>query len=298
MKRILCLSGGGVRGVAQLQVLKKLEEDYGKPLHEVYDLIIGTSVGAINAAIIASGAMSMEEVDEKYIGFMKKIFKKRGFFKKPKYDRDNFLDIWDEIAGSDFKMGESKTRLMITTVDLVTDTNLFYKSWHEDDSDEKLGEIVTRSFAAPLYFGQIVDIPRQQVYSDGGIGNANLPLDEAKTQAESYGWYRDGEEVEIHAIGTLTSDEVTTFKDVAKGKWTAQLMDYMKPAQGGLARVQSAEDQIRRMKYVCKHIPEIKFRYWDGLCNSKHMALDDTKYVEEYRQGGIKMAESPLVICN
>jgi len=298
MKKILCLSGGGVRGVAQLQVLKKLEEDYGKPLHEVYDLIIGTSVGAINAAIIASGTMSMADVDKQYTEFMEAIFKKRGFFKKPKYDRQNFLEIWDEIAGFDFKMSDAKTRLMITTVDLVTDTNLFYKSWHEDDAKEKLGDLVTRSFAAPLYFGQIVDKEERKVYSDGGIGNANLPLDEAKTQAESYGWYRDGEEVEIHAIGTLSSDATTTFDEVAKGKWTTQLMDYMKPAQGGLARVQSAEDQIRRMKYVCKHIPEIKFKYWNGLCNKKHMALDDTKYVDEYRQAGIKMAEKPSITCN
>ena len=76
------------------------------------------------------------------------------------------------------KFKEVKTKLMITTVDLVTDRNVFYKSWHESDSDEYLLDLVLRSFAAPVYFGQIVDKVKRMVYSDGGVGNANLPLNE------------------------------------------------------------------------------------------------------------------------
>ena len=297
MKRILCLSGGGVRGVSQLQVLKKLEDEVG-PLHEAYDLIIGTSVGAINAAIISTGKISMNDLDTKYDAMIDKVFKKRGFFKKPKYDRNNFVTEWDSIVGEGFNYGDAKTRLMITTVDLVSDINIFYKSWHDDDATESMTDIVCRSFAAPLYFGQIVDNEKKLVYSDGGIGNANLPLNEAKLQAEAFGWYDDGEEVEIHAIGTLFSPPDTPFKDVAKGRWINQIMDYMKPSAGGLARAQSSMDQIRRMKYICSKIPSIKFKYWDSIFDKKKLKLDGLKYMDEYRKQGELMALAPLVQFN
>jgi NTE family protein len=56
MKRALVLSGGGARGAFQVGVLKYLNEINWQP-----DLIIGTSVGAINAAAIGSG-MSIEQM--------------------------------------------------------------------------------------------------------------------------------------------------------------------------------------------------------------------------------------------
>lgn len=295
MKKILCLSGGGVRGVAQLQVLKKLEKDAGRPLCEEYDLIIGTSVGAINAAIIATGKISMEDLDTKYDDMIDNVFKKRGFFKKPKYDRQNFVKSWESILGKGMTVGDAKTRLMVTTVDLVSDINIFYKSWHEDDAKESMTDIVCRSFAAPLYFGQMVDKDEQRVYTDGGVGNANLPLNEAKLQAEAYGWYSDGEEVEIHAIGTLFSMPDATFKEVAKGRWTRQVLDFMNPAEGGLARAQSGMDQIRRMRYICGHIPTIKFKYWDSAFDKKKLKLDGVKYMDQYRKQGELMALMPLI---
>lgn len=299
MKRILCLSGGGVRGVAQLQVLKKLEADYGKPLHEVYDLIIGTSVGAINASIIATGKVSMEELNDKYDDMIHTIFKKRGLFKTPKYDRDNFIDVWRDLVGY-YQFGEAKTKLMVTTVDLVTDTNIFYKSWHPEFKDKlhQMPHIAERSFAAPLYFGQIVDIYNKMVYSDGGIGNANLPLNEAKLQAEAFGWYDDGEEVEIHAIGTLYDATHPSFDKVSKGRWLKQVLDYLSIKNGGLARAQSREDQIRMMKYICKHNASIKFKYWDADCENKYLILDGVKYINRYRRLGTAMAESPLIEFN
>jgi patatin-like phospholipase/acyl hydrolase len=84
MKKILCLSGGGVRGISQLMVLKNLEKVCGRPLHEEYDLILGSSVGAINAAIIASGKISMDDLSTIYPSLIKSVFKRRGIFKTPK----------------------------------------------------------------------------------------------------------------------------------------------------------------------------------------------------------------------
>ena len=297
MKKILCLSGGGVRGIAQLQVLKKLEEECGRPLHEEYDLVMGSSVGAINASIIASGCISMADLADRYDNMIKDVFK-RNRKPTPKYVRTNFLNEWAKIIPNDLKMGDVKTKLITTTVDLVTDQNVFYKSWHEDDAQETLCYLVTRSFAAPLYFGQINDPQKKMVYSDGGVGTANLPLDEAKIQAEAFGWYSDGEEVEIHAVGTLYDDAKQSYNKVSKFRWFRQVLEYMNPSEGGLARSQSRMDQIRKMKFICGHIPAIKFKYWDMGVNKKYVKMDKVKYLDKYTKWGTEMAKEPVCKYN
>jgi patatin-like phospholipase/acyl hydrolase len=57
--RVLSLDGGGSKGFYSIGVLFELEnicqKQYGKPLHEYFDLIYGTSTGAIIAALLAMG---------------------------------------------------------------------------------------------------------------------------------------------------------------------------------------------------------------------------------------------------
>ena len=52
---ILSLDGGGSKGFYTLGVLREIEAILGKKLHEHFDLIYGTSTGAIIAAFIALG---------------------------------------------------------------------------------------------------------------------------------------------------------------------------------------------------------------------------------------------------
>lgn len=63
--RLLSLDGGGSKGFYTLGVLKEIEAMCGRPLHQCFDLIFGTSTGAIIAALLALGS-SVEEIHTLY----------------------------------------------------------------------------------------------------------------------------------------------------------------------------------------------------------------------------------------
>ena len=53
--RVLTLDGGGAKGFYTLGALREIEGLVGMRLHEKFDLIFGTSTGAIIAAMLALG---------------------------------------------------------------------------------------------------------------------------------------------------------------------------------------------------------------------------------------------------
>ena len=56
--RILCLDGGGIRGLIQLEVLSQLEKKTGRKITELFDWIIGTSTGGLIALGLVYGKVS------------------------------------------------------------------------------------------------------------------------------------------------------------------------------------------------------------------------------------------------
>ena len=61
-KKIICFDGGGVSTIAALVFLKKLEAESGKKTADIFDMFIGTSAGALNAACFAFGGFSADKV--------------------------------------------------------------------------------------------------------------------------------------------------------------------------------------------------------------------------------------------
>ena len=72
--RILALDGGGAKGFYTLGVLKELEGMLNCPLYKRFDLVFGTSTGAIIAALIALG-YEVEEIHALYKKYVPEVMK-------------------------------------------------------------------------------------------------------------------------------------------------------------------------------------------------------------------------------
>lgn len=72
--RILSLDGGGAKGFYTLGVLRQIEGLVGEPLYRKFDLIYGTSTGAIIAALLVLGE-KVDDIHKLYKAHVPKIMK-------------------------------------------------------------------------------------------------------------------------------------------------------------------------------------------------------------------------------
>jgi Patatin len=94
-KKIISFDGGGVRTIASLVFLKKLEAESGKKIVDIFDMFIGTSAGALNAACFAYGGFSADKVKRYWSkGYLDRIMKTSFFWDKasliqarPRYEK-------------------------------------------------------------------------------------------------------------------------------------------------------------------------------------------------------------------
>ena len=73
--RILALDGGGTRALVTIEMLKELERQTGQRIHELFDVIAGTSTGGILAAGIQDG-LTLDELERLYLDISMVIFAK------------------------------------------------------------------------------------------------------------------------------------------------------------------------------------------------------------------------------
>jgi uncharacterized protein len=74
--RVLSLDGGGAKGFYTLGILREIEALISCPIHERFDLIFGTSTGAIIAAMLALGK-SVAEITTLYTQHVPTVMKEK-----------------------------------------------------------------------------------------------------------------------------------------------------------------------------------------------------------------------------
>ena len=90
--RILCMDGGGIKGFATISMLRRLEEGTGKRVHELFDLICGTSTGGILAVGVGVHKHSLERCRELYRDLGTRIFSARDDASEPQSSWRDRLD--------------------------------------------------------------------------------------------------------------------------------------------------------------------------------------------------------------
>jgi predicted acylesterase/phospholipase RssA len=120
--RVLSLDGGGAKGFYTLGVLAELEAMVGAPLCEKFDLVFGTSTGAIIASLIALG-YRVDEIHELYKSHVPTVMAKR-----KASDRTAALaKLAVEVFG-DKKFSDVKTGIGIVATRWLTERPMIFKN--------------------------------------------------------------------------------------------------------------------------------------------------------------------------
>jgi patatin-like phospholipase/acyl hydrolase len=280
--KILCIDGGGIRGIFAVAILKEMEEEYKKPVSKLFDVIAGTSTGAI----IATSAViekPMKDVLKNYKKFGKEIFSRQaqiGIFKSvysDRYLRKYFKKNFGELTLSDIKKP-----LLIPAVDVTHGKPYVYRSNYghpeSDDLSIKLWDAVLSSCSAPVYFPPN-NIKNKYLSVDGGLW-ANNPSMVCVTEAMQH-FKKNLDEIKIFSVGTgLQEIEYKIEKDKYWGikKWLPFQFPFMKitPKLLDLALDLSSES----ITYHCQHLlKENYYRLNEDL--GTEVPFDDVKCMEE-----------------
>ncbi|XP_026803862.3 85/88 kDa calcium-independent phospholipase A2 isoform X1 [Pangasianodon hypophthalmus] len=111
MDRLLCLDGGGIKGLVLIQMLIALEKEAGRPIRELFDWVAGTSTGGILALAVTHGK-SMEYLRCLYFRMKDQVFKGS----RP-YESAPLEDFLKQEFGENTKMTDvTHPKVMVTSV--------------------------------------------------------------------------------------------------------------------------------------------------------------------------------------
>jgi uncharacterized protein len=229
-KRILSLDGGGIRGALSLGYLKKIEtllrekeNNANYVLSDYFDLIGGTSTGAIIATLLALGK-TVDEITEMYLELGGEIFGDKNnwwnpletfkFFKAAFSEKKLEHELKKYVGNITLGSAEIKTGLCIITK--RADTNSTWPlinhpegAFYEANKNIPLWQALRATSAAPSYFiPQMVDVGNGQIgaFVDGGVSMANNPsltlLMIATLKGFPFRWSFGEENISLVSIGT------------------------------------------------------------------------------------------------
>nr|XP_055073990.1 85/88 kDa calcium-independent phospholipase A2 isoform X2 [Misgurnus anguillicaudatus] len=216
MERLLCLDGGGIKGLVLIQLLIALEKGSGRPIRELFDWVSGTSTGGILALAIVHGK-SMEYLRCLYFRMKEEVFKGP----RP-YESGPLEDFLKKEFGENTKMADvTHPKVMVTSVladrhpgelhlfrnydPPVLQRNPPYTSTATFKpltvpEEQLVWRAARSSGAAPTYFRPMGR------FLDGGL-LANNPTLDAMTEIHQYNkaLKAQGREMEVCRLGVVVS---------------------------------------------------------------------------------------------
>jgi hypothetical protein len=266
--RILSIDGGGIKGAFPASLLAAVEQSLPNPVASYFDLIAGTSTGGIIALGLGLG-FGAAELLEFYETLGPRIFggnRARLWLRhwaRSKYGSEPLRRALQDKFG-DRRIGDSKTRLVIPSMNVETGKVYIYKTAHhphfETDYQKSAVEAAVATASAPTYF------PTHHSSSgvpliDGGVW-ANNPVGMAVVEAVAVlGWPK--EQLRVLSLGcTATPFNVGVRRRFSLGKlfWANKVADTFMAGQSsaslGTAYVFAGHENVVRINPV---VPEGRF---------------------------------------
>jgi patatin-like phospholipase/acyl hydrolase len=208
--KILCLDGGGVFGFAQARIMSEIENI------DKFDGFAGTSIGSAIAASLTLGI----KIDQHFFDtWMPQIFKNSIWDKlnifKPKY-KDIVLNKVLQDTFKDYKMGDAKKSLSVTSANIVQGRLKVFESTDPKDSTLPMWEVIRSAVAGETYFAPWKD------FADGGVFANNPSMVAIASLNRKLGV--PIEEIELLSIGTGDRSKSTYFVPGNLFTWGAWLI--------------------------------------------------------------------------
>jgi patatin-like phospholipase/acyl hydrolase len=170
--RILSIDGGGIRGIIPAMILSQIERRTGRRIAEMFDLIAGTSTGAILALGLtvpqgrnanrpkyeASQLVSFYEEDGKKVfhAFWRNIVSLHGMIVE-RYPSQGIEEVLRSYLGDHTRLSEALREVLITSYEIETRRPFFFtrrraRAKRGARFDPRMWEVARCSAAAPTYF--------------------------------------------------------------------------------------------------------------------------------------------------
>lgn len=165
VRRILAIDGGGIRGVIPAGLLAFIEQQQGRPINQLFDLIVGTSTGGILALGLSlsaerrSALQSAEQLVSLYERDGPKIFD-QSLWRKLRSVGGIFEESYSHVEletvlqdyFSTLTMSECYVPTMVTSYDIQNRSTVFFKSWSDEHKHLLCSQVARATSAAPTYF--------------------------------------------------------------------------------------------------------------------------------------------------
>ncbi len=238
-RRILSIDGGGIKGVLPAAFLAGLEESLPCPIHEYFDLIVGTSTGGILALGLGLGFRASEMLAF-YEELGPKVFARKRLVKLARwlgYEQYSPAPLRAVLTAKfgKHRLGHSKVRLVVPSFNLDTGEVYVFKTSHhprfEKDYKVHAADVAMHTAAAPTYFPPSRSTSGVPLI-DGGMW-ANNPAGLAAVEALSVlGWPRD--EVKMLSLGctsTPLNSKLPRWFGAGGVFWARRIVDVFMVAQ-------------------------------------------------------------------
>ena len=183
--RILALDGGGLYGLAWLEILKDLEKQSGRPIAEMFDFVAGTSTGAIIGALLLTQdengkpKYNAGEIEKIYLDLSRRIFDVPTYHKiltvngllGPRFfNHGKFIESREVFQGSRF--GALLRPMMIPTYSRKNSGLREFINVRDPDANLRLGPLLAAASSVPGMFPGVRlagDEPDAGFYDDAGF---------------------------------------------------------------------------------------------------------------------------------